>query len=93
MNTTGWGQAPSYLSSNIITRINVHNHNTRLSNNSVYISGGAKCFQSSFQYSTSKLWNSLPCEIRNVVSNDSFKRVVKRHLQHLMVTKYESVFI
>ena len=33
------------------------------------------------------------CEIINEVSYDCFKRVLKRHLQHLMVTKSNLVFL
>ena len=87
------GQAPSYLTSTIVTRQNVHSYNTRLGKTSVFISSGSKLYQSSFQYSASKLWNNIPCDIRNVVSNNTFKRMVKSHLHSIFVNRNESDFI
>ena len=87
------GQAPSYLTSTIVSRQNMHSYNTRLGKTSVFISSGAKLYQSSFQYSASKLWNNIPCDIRNVVSNNTFKRMVKSHLHSIFVNRNESDFI
>ena len=34
----------------------------------------------SFTYAAPKLWNKLPCDIRNVSNLDHFKRLLKTHL-------------
>ena len=68
--------ASSYLTDSFTLTSSVHNRNRRsVSNNDLYIPRpNTEMFRRSFAYRGAKLWNDLPCHIRNAKTLQEFKR-------------------
>ena len=85
--------APDYLTSSITLSNTIHNHNTRSSENSVTLQQFHSTGQKTFVYTGSKLWNSLPCSIKNLPSVDCFKKAVKVHFLNILRQDDSSSFL
>ena len=73
--------APDYLNFVIPPQIfETHQHNTRRSNNTVYLNCRTFYYQNSFLSSSIKLWNNIPNDIRLNSSKCCFKRFLNRNL-------------
>lgn len=73
--------APAYLSNKLTLIKSNHCHSTRSSTSNMLVShrSGARCFNRTFLYSSPKLWNSLPDDIRKLNSLLQFKVAVGKH--------------
>ena len=60
--------------------ISIHQHNTRRSNNTVYLNCTTFYYQHSFLPSSIKLWNNMPNDSRLNSSKSCFKRFLNRNL-------------
>ena len=73
--------APDYLNSLVPPQISeTHQHNTRRSNNTVYLNCRTFYYQNSFLPSSIKIWNNKPNDIRLNSSKYCFKCFFKRNL-------------
>ena len=77
--------APSYMTSNFQLVCSTHSYETRGSSTNYFISKSLATAPSSFAFTASKLWNSLPLRIKNIDSLPVFKRRLKEYL----LSRYE----
>lgn len=73
------GQAPNYLTCNIIMECEVSERITR-SINSCNIYVPYEAVTKTFIYTGAKLWNSLPSHLQDLTDIDAFKCSLKRHM-------------
>ena len=75
------GFAPDYLTNRIIMRLDIHPHDTRSSRSSDVHPPRIKkeIFRRSLEYSGAICFNSLPSQLKNCTSVDSFKTLYRRH--------------
>ena len=72
--------APNYLKVNFRPISEAHSYNTRGGECNYHVSKDvAKC-PSSFSFTTIKLWNSLPLELKSIKQLPVFKRKLKEYL-------------
>ena len=74
------GSAPTYLSSNFLTRGNVSGHTTRSSQLLHIPLYKTKSGQRTFYYRTVSLWNSLDNDLKLCNSSSNFKRKLRAKL-------------
>lgn len=73
-------QAPSYLINMFQKRSQIHNYNTRNTNNLNLARCRTALAQNSFSYRGAVLWNSLPSELRNLSSLNTLKHNLRSYL-------------
>ena len=73
-------RAPSYLANMFQKRSQIHSYNTRNANNLNPPKCRTALAQQSFSYRGVAVWNSLPTEIRNLSSLNTFKRSMRNFL-------------
>ena len=77
-----WTNAPQYLV-DLIAVAAQSRYNLRSRNATLLVPANEQCLPTlgdrAFQSAATKLWNSLPAEIRNIQSLTSFKRVLKTY--------------
>ena len=74
------GLAPPYLCDRFITRMRVHDRNTRNNNELEIPLCTSAAGQRSFLYRAVALWNQLPDHIKNKEHVENFKTALKRFL-------------
>ena len=74
------GLAPPYLCDRFITRMRVHDRNTRNNNELEIPLCTSAVGQRSFLYRAVALWNQLPDHIKNKEHVENFKTALKRFL-------------
>jgi hypothetical protein len=79
-----------FYSNNMYTR-NVNHDELCIVKNRIHLN----CYEQFFTNSIRDVWNSLPLTIRDCDLSDSgksypFKKEVKNHFQHLLVTKFDA---
>lgn len=72
--------APKYLSQFFNNISNVHSYNTRHSKHNYAMHQVSGPTKATFYHNATKLWNSLPIDIKTRTSKDSFKVSLKKHL-------------
>ena len=74
------GLAPDYLTNRVIMRLDIHPHDTRSSRSSDVHPRRVKkeIFRRSLEYSGAICFNSLPSQLKNCTSVDSFKTMYRR---------------
>ena len=76
------GIAPTHMVNEIEMVCDRHNHNTRSADslNVIAPKPNIECFKRSFRFAGAKVWNSLPHDLQNVQSIQSFKKLCKQFL-------------
>ena len=72
-------QAPTYLKIMFDKRSQIHDYNTRNSNDINLVKCRTTLAQNSFYYRGAVVWNSLPPEIRNLSNLNTFKRNLRNY--------------
>ena len=74
------GLAPTHMINELEMVCERHDHNTRNADslNVVVPKPNLECFKRCFRFSGAQVWNSLPENLQNVQSVDSFKHMYKR---------------
>ena len=82
-------RTPVYLSSLIPQQVNaISHHNLRSSNDIHTIRSNTSLYHNSFLPSTLRQWNSLPVEVRQLITLSSFKTFLKKDLQSVPTYYY-----
>ena len=84
-------QAPDYLSSSF--KLNPAHHNTRTGPTSLVISHVKSFGATSFENTGSKIWNSLPSDIRDIESKPVFRSRVKHFLFQELAQRDKNQYI
>ena len=73
------GLAPTHMVNEIEMVCDRHHHNTRSADslNVVIPKPRLECFKRSFRFSGANVWNSLPQNLQNMQSVNSFKHMYK----------------
>ena len=80
---------PVYLSSLIPKQVNdISHHNLRNSNDIHTIRSNSSLYHNSFLPLTLRQWNSLPVEVRQLITLSSFKTFLKKDLQSVPTDYY-----
>ena len=76
------GHAPHYLSDTFTLTNEIHNVNTRRAHSTIWINKQAKSklHRKSYSFYMAKIYNTLPENLQNAVSTDSFKKSLKRFI-------------
>ena len=76
------GLAPNYLCDTFTLVNQIHNVNTRRSNNDIWINKGftSKLHRKSYTVEMAKLYNQIPEDIKNCISVNSFKKRMGKFL-------------
>ena len=76
------GIAPTHMVNEIEMVCDRHHHNTRSADslNVIAPKPNIECFKRSFRFAGAKVWNSLPHDLQNVQSIQSFKKLCKQFL-------------
>ena len=87
------GLAPNYLSDFITLTSEIHNINTRSrSNNSIWINKSitSKIHRKSFYFYISNIYNSIPENIKQSTSLNSFKKAINKYILNgkLVIPRY-----
>ena len=82
MYKTIHGQAPIWLSNNVLMANENHNRSTRYASNQnvVVPKPNYEIFRKSFQYQGSMVWNGLPPQLKEANNLNSFKYLYKKLL-------------
>jgi hypothetical protein len=89
------GTAPSYLTDNITFAHTIHTHNTRSSSHShsIHIPQIGSFSKTSFHYTCTTAWNSLPHNIKDVANKSRFKFLCKSLLFDQLSSQDSNPFI
>ena len=75
-----YGNCPEYMKMYFTKVSDVHSHNTRGSNFNFQVPKINSITSTTFYYNAIKEWNALPDNVRGITNKDTFKRVLKSHL-------------
>ena len=78
------GMAPNYLSDSFTLVQEIHNINTRRANNNIWISKTitSKVHRKAYTFEMANIYNSIPENIKNSVSVNSFKKHIGEYLKN-----------
>lgn len=85
--------APSYLCKEFRLACTLHSHNTRSSSKGLIVPTVGTHGKKTFSYNSTKFWNNLPNDTKNVDKIDNFKKKVRINLFNELERKDTSQYV